>query len=296
MAGRKAITTIIAILLAVMLTLAVSLSAFLFIQKTQKSAQGVTESSFYNFMQRTSSCAKLASFKFNPVTNISEMVIKNCGFREIDLSNENLHLLIKTQDKSCAFTLNSTNCANCVGKLGIGSFVTLQINASAVYCASTLADLLNAAVGQTVEIVLFDKASSFNAAITFIPEPVVICNAGLNRPPDANNASWCYNYTLINLGNAPDRFEITVPQWFFPGSPTIQLFNGSNCTGTPTNLLITPEIPINSTVSFSVFIDLEGGGSSCPGLYCNNLCYVNVESLNCVGKSKKDNINQVCVW
>ncbi len=295
MAGHKAITTVIAVLLVTAITLAVAMSAFTFIQKTQRSAQGITETSTSSFLQRAATCGKLVSFKFNPVTNISEAVVRNCGFRDIDLSHDNLQIIVKTQAESCVFKLNSTNCANCIGKLGIGSFTALQINASAVYCASTLADLLNAAIGQNVEIVMSDTSASFSTATTFVPMPIVVCDFGLNRPSAIVNVTACYNYTILNKGNAPDKFEISVPQYFFPGSPMLNLFNSSNCSGSYLSTLTTATLPVNSTGTFSVFVNLEGAPPPfCPGVSCSALCFANVKSTNCAGTSARDIINQTC--
>jgi archaellin len=295
MAGHKAISTIVAVLLVTAITLAVALSAFTFIQKTQRSAQGITETSTSTFLQRASTCGKLVSFKFNPVTNISEAIIKNCGFRDIDLSNDNLQIMVKTQAESCVFKLNSTNCANCIGKLGIGSFTALQINASAVYCASTLADLLNAAIGQNVQVVMSDTYASFNTATTFVPAPVVVCDFGLNRPSAIVNVTACYNYTITNLGNAPDKFTINVPQYFFPGSPMLNLFNSSNCSGSYQDTITTATLPVNGTWNFSVFVNLEGAPPPfCPNVSCSALCFASVKSNNCAGTSARDIINQTC--
>ncbi|MEM2874291.1 MAG: hypothetical protein QW063_02510, partial [Candidatus Nanoarchaeia archaeon] len=184
------------------------------------------------------------------------------------------------------------NCATCIGKVGVGSFATLNINASAIPCSSTLADLLHKAIGQSVEIILSDKVASFTTAQTFVPEPLIICQIGLNRTPLIVNASACYNYTITNFGNAPDAFTIYIPQYFFPGSPTIQGFIGNGCIGTPRELLELETIKVNQSTNFSVFVDLEGGGSSCPNLsFAFN---ITARSSNCADVFKRDLINQTC--
>lgn len=286
MAGRKAITTIIAVLLVVAITLAVALSAFTFIQKTQRSAQGITETSTSGFLQRAATCGKLVSFKFNPVTNISEAVLRNCGFRDIDLSNDNLQIMVKTQDKSCVFKLNSTNCPNCVGKLGIGSFIALQINTSAVYCASTLADLLNAVVGQNVNVVLADKSASFSTATTFVPEPIVVCGTGLSPiHPCLSGGQLCFNYTLSNTGNAKDNFTVYDITMLGFGNPVCKLYNATGCSadnyaggsftvalnGAPTGT------PPYDSYNYSVFLNFTG----VPGTIKQWDCQVLIKENNC---------------
>jgi len=291
MAGRKAITIIIAVLLVTAITLAVALSAFVFIQKTQRSAQGIAEVSTGNLLERFATCGKLVSFKFNPITNMSEAVLRNCGFKDIDLGNDNLWLVVKTQPKSCSFTLNSANCANCVGKLGIGSFAALQINTSAIYCASTLADVLNAVVGQNVEVVITDKSSSFSAAATFVPEAIVSCGASFSKTPDIVNDSACYNYTLRNIGNAPDAFKISIPQFLFPGSPTINGYANLGCTGPAENVLHLNTTGVNQNATFSLFIDMKGGGHGCPWDFAFD---ITAQSTNCLGLLSRDSLNQTC--
>lgn len=272
MAGRKAITIIIAVLLVTAITLASALSAFVFIQKTQRSAQGIAEVSAGNLLERFSTCGKIVSFNFNKVNNMSEAVLKNCGFRDIDLGDDNLWMTIKTQTKSCAFTLNSANCANCIGKLGIGSFVSLQINTSAVYCASTLADVLNAVIGQNVEVVISDKATSFSAATTFVPGAIVSCGIWLSQPANQSGVGdvFCYNYTTQNTGNAPDVFRVTT----FTLASFQGIFNGSGCSGTAEYGEYRINIGVSETSNFSVKIDTLN----------NHILYalkVDVKSSNC---------------
>ncbi|MEM2874139.1 MAG: hypothetical protein QW063_01675, partial [Candidatus Nanoarchaeia archaeon] len=159
--AAKGVTIVIALIIATAIMLATAASAFFFFQKVQVQTQGQTESAQSALLARFATCIKLVSFKFNPVDNTSQAVIRNCGFREIELSDNNLIFIIKMPSgESCTFSLNSSNCATCIGKVGVGSFATLNINASAIPCSSTLADLLHKAIGQSVEIILSDKVAS----------------------------------------------------------------------------------------------------------------------------------------
>jgi len=264
MAGHKGVTITIALLLAVAMTVAVAAGAFFFFQKFQQQQQGQTESMQTSLLKKLATCIKLESYNFNPIDNSSEAVIRNCGFRELDLGNDTLNLMFKTPiGKNCAFTLNSQNCGNCVGKLGIGSFVALQINASAVSCSSTLADLLNEVVGQVVTVVLSDKGASFSSSVTFIPEGFVTCTIGMSSPADQMKAppdpppptsTFCYDYSITNNGNAQDTFTVNLD---FIESPSIifnNFYNGAGCV--PGNMLpvatpFTTTLPKGQTASFS---------------------------------------------
>ena len=259
MAGRKAITPIIAVILLTMITLAVALSASTFFSKMQSSAQGTTEASASRLMATWGTCAKIVSFKFNPITNQSEAILKNCGFRDISLENENLQLIVKTSEGSCVFKLNSTNCANCVGKIGIGAFTALQINASAIYCASTLADLLHKVVGEKVEVIISDKSASFIIATTFIPENIVNCNFEvLNLSSEdvlsgtnSSTGEFCVNYTLRYYGNTNDTLVVTGPNTI--GWANARLNKSLGCTSGSTRFA-TVTLKPGDVQNFSLYI------------------------------------------
>jgi hypothetical protein len=210
MAGRKAITIIVALLMVMAITIAVALSAFTFLQKTQHTAQGATETGMSNLLQRWTTCGKLVSIDYNKATKMADMVLRNCGFREIALGNDNLQLIFKTPAESCVFSLNSANCPNCVGKLGVGAFTALQINASAIYCASTLADVLDAVTSQSVDVTLSDQSTSFIAATTFIPAKIVTCRIDLVNVSTQNASVYCTSYNVTNRGNVNDTILLTV--------------------------------------------------------------------------------------
>jgi flagellin-like protein len=298
MAGRKAITPIIAVILLTMITLAVALSASTFFSKMQSSAQGTTEASASRLMATWGTCAKIVSFKFNPITNQSEAILKNCGFRDINLENENLQLVVKTSEGSCVFKLNSTNCANCVGKIGIGAFTALQINASAIYCASTLADLLHKVVGEKVEVIISDKSASFIIATTFIPENIVNCGLSLNSPPDQNVTGnnpqvACYNYSIQNGGNAIDTYSLYYTKTLAEPTATVNIKQYSNCSGTDiSSITVSPgqtkyfglrvEVPILSS-------SCGGGGGGYQGAH-TWMVGLNAQSTNCA-KSAYDDTN-----
>jgi hypothetical protein len=154
--------------------------------------------------------------------------------------------MVKTSNESCAFKINSQNCVNCTQTLGIGSFANLKLNASAIECGSTLADVLNNVVGQSVSVVLSDKTASFAASVTFIPASIVNCKISLSQPADqvhGINATpvFCYDYIITNNGNAQDSFKID----FLPGDANTTLVAFYNNTGCVTPLPIGIPFVIN---------------------------------------------------
>ncbi|MCX6775102.1 MAG: hypothetical protein NTY99_03380 [DPANN group archaeon] len=286
--AQKGLTTIIAIILVVAMTMAVAAGAFAFFNKFQQQTQGATESSQAAFLSKIGVCVKLVSFGFNPIDNTSDVVVKNCGFREISLVNDNINVMVKTSNESCAFKINSQNCVNCTQTLGIGAFATLKINASEIECGSTLADVLNNVVGQSVSVVLSDRTASFAASITFVPASIVNCKISLSQPADQVHSTnstpiFCYNYTITNNGNAQDAFRIN----FLPGDANIMLvavYNDTNCA-----------IPLPIGIPF--MINLQKGQSAgfsykvqaiVPNYQLRT--YAQANSLNCAPVTAEDKV------
>jgi archaellin len=235
MAGRKGITIIIALVLAVAITLAVALSAFIFIQKTQRSAFGQTESASTVLLTRLGTCAKIQTTPKVFADNTTEFALRNCGFREIDLTNENINVIIKTSGgESCTFAINSTNCLGCGAELGIGSFAAVRLNNSEIPCGDeTLADVYVRNRGTTADMVISDKAASFTAAQSYIIEQEVTCGVSLSSPADQTIENtdpkfFCYNYTVTNLGNLNDTIRFIDEFEELPLNFT-GFYNGSGC-------------------------------------------------------------------
>ena len=285
--AQRGLTTIIAIILIVAMTMAVAAGAFAFFNKFQQQTQGATESSQAAFLSKIGVCVKLVSFGFNPIDNTSDIVVKNCGFREISLVNDNINVMVKTSNESCAFKINPQNCVNCTQTLGIGAFANLKLNASEIECGSTLADVLNNVVGQSVSVVLSDKTASFAASVTFIPTPIVNCGITLSQPTDQVHTpsppDFCYNYTITNNGNAQDNFKIDV----LPGEANIQImstFNGTGC--------LTP-LP----VGIPFIINLRRGQSAGFSYLAHAIVpnyqlrtYTQANSLNCAPVTASDKV------
>ncbi len=285
--AQRGLTTIIAIILIVAMTMAVAAGAFAFFNKFQQQTQGATESSQAAFLSKIGVCVKLVSFGFNPIDNTSDIVVKNCGFREISLVNDNINVMVKTSNESCAFKINPQNCVNCTQTLGIGAFANLKLNASEIECGSTLADVLNNVVGQSVSVVLSDKTASFAASVTFIPTPIVNCGITLSQPTDQVHTpsppDFCYNYTITNNGNAQDNFKIDV----LPGEANIQImstFNGTGC--------LTP-LP----VGIPFIINLRRGQSAGFSYLAHAIIpnyqlrtYAQANSLNCAPVTASDKV------
>lgn len=215
MAGRKAITVTIALLLTTAILFAVAMSAFVFTQKTQRAAQGTAEVATSNLLQRWATCGKLESYVYNVVDNNATAVLRNCGFRPIDLSR--MQALIKTgTGEGCKFLLTSSNCANCAGRLGVGSYVALKINGSAVQCETggaqiiKLSEIMSHNVGASTDILMSDRDGTFSAAQTFQPTTIVDCKPTLDDPGDqCDDTSNSFDYVLTNLGNAADVITIS---------------------------------------------------------------------------------------
>jgi hypothetical protein len=283
--AQRGLTAIIAIILVVAMTMGVAAGAFAFFNKFQQQTQGATESSQATFLSKIGVCVKLVSFGFNPIDNTSDVVVKNCGFREISLVNDNINVMVKTSNESCAFKINSQNCVNCTQTLGIGSFANLKLNASAIECGSTLADVLNNVVGQSVSVVLSDKTASFAASVTFIPTSIVNCKISLSQPADQvlPTPFFCYDYTITNNGNAQDSFKID----FLPGDNGTAILSVHNNTGCgapwPVGIPLIINLQKGQSAGFSYMVQ-----AIAPDYQLRT--YAQANSLNCAPVTATDKV------
>jgi hypothetical protein len=129
----KGVTTIIAIILAVAITMAVALSAFTFVQRTERAALGQTEASTTVLEQRFSTCARLTDTAFL-ADNTLQMTIKNCGFRVYTPENNFIVKLSFADGNVCTFLLSSNNCDACNQTIGVGASAILNVNTTKVTC------------------------------------------------------------------------------------------------------------------------------------------------------------------
>lgn len=130
----KGVTVIIAIILATALTLAAAGGAYFFFQKSQRTAQSLTESSHAALQTKLATCLKLINFNYNTLDDTAQLLVKNCGHSTITVGNDTLTMVMKFQEQDCTFTLNSYNCANCDQTIGVGAYVTLTLNGLNIYC------------------------------------------------------------------------------------------------------------------------------------------------------------------
>ena len=133
MGMRKGVSTIIAVILIVAITMAVALSAFTFIQRTEREALGQTESFTAVLQQRFATCARLEESSFL-ADNTLQLTLKNCGFRNYVPEGNFVAKLSFADGKVCSFILNSDNCNNCNQTIGVGSFAILTVNATKASC------------------------------------------------------------------------------------------------------------------------------------------------------------------
>jgi|GEM_PF-4115735 len=242
MHGHKGISIIVAIILVVAITLTLAVVLFSFVQTTQRTAQGQTQSETSQLFVRASSSLRIIDTPIIGADNTTKLVLRNTGFREIDIGENNLNIIVRVPStgEACSFTLNSTNCALCTGNMSVGSIRAIDVNNTAVACdGGTLSDIFTRNNGFRADLTLSDRAASFVTSQSFDISTVTICRVSLSSPPDQVHGSatssdllFCFNYSVQNLGNIVDqyrwRFEFVQIE-VLPDTPFLGFFNGTNC-------------------------------------------------------------------
>jgi len=208
--AKKGITTIIAILLAIVLTLSLASSTFFFVSKTQKSTQEQGTRSSSEYLVKLASCIKIMSVKYQ-VNKLLEVTVKNCGNRDIDLEKEKINVLVESGSSSCIVTINSSNCPNCTGTIPPGNMRPIVINTTKAICENTNSNLtafLESNLGKTTSLSMSAKYAY--ASTTFVPEYIVICEPNIIPRYRIGPFGSGTNHSLlvVNNGNFPDNYTL----------------------------------------------------------------------------------------
>jgi archaellum component FlaG (FlaF/FlaG flagellin family) len=298
--AKKGITTIIAILLAIVLTLALASSTFFFVSKTQKSTQEQGTRSSSEYLVKLASCIKIMSVKYQ-TTKFLEITVKNCGYRDVDPETEKINLLVETGGSSCIATINSSNCPDCK-KIFAGSMAPIRINASAVRCENINSDLssyIESNFGKATSLTLSIKYAY--AGTTFVPEYTIPCAPTIWSP-----CAECYlmtrelNYSFEVGNNAAysDVIDINIrlARCHSTSGNNITLYNssgectssGNTCSGSVLATTDTTRLNYHN----ESLLNLQPGESKsfCVYVRCANPdsylwgTVINVCSNNCQGK------------
>jgi len=281
------ITTIIAILLAIVLTLSLASSTFFFVSKTQKSTQEQGTRSSSEYLVKLASCIKIMSVKYQ-VNKLLEVTVKNCGNRDIDLEKEKINVLVESGSSSCIVTINSSNCPSCTGTIPPGNMRPIVINTTKALCENTNSNLtafLESNLGKTTSLSMSAKYAY--ASTTFVPEYIVICQPMIEPKSVTGHFTQYLNipFNVSSKSNLEDLIIIDIGLSCIGTNHPIQnitLYNNTDCTGSPvgsntTHLLynVKPS-ESNFCVSFTCTTNQEWWGAtikSCSSI-CTGICDV----------------------
>jgi len=294
--AKKGITTIIAILLAIVLTLALASSTFFFVSKTQKSTQEQGTRSSSEYLVKLASCIKIMSVKYQ-VNKLLEVTVKNCGNRDIDLEKEKINVLVESGGASCIVTINNSNCPNCTGTIPPGNMRPIVINTTQALCENTNSNLtafLESSLGKTTSLSMSAKYAY--TSTTFVPEYIVICQPMIepksNSSSDTNKINQTFN--ISNLGNLEDPITIDIGLACFNSSPVNITLRKENCTGEILNSTTSKRLLYGFTIqpgeknSFCAYaycstnqelwsVSIKTISNTCPGI--QDACYVYIDCI-----------------
>ncbi|MGC8940714.1 MAG: archaellin/type IV pilin N-terminal domain-containing protein [Candidatus Nanoarchaeia archaeon] len=257
---RKGVTEIVAILLFVLITLSLGVSAFVFITRSQKTTQEVGTKASSEYLVKLASCLKIMSVKYT-ADDFLEVTIKNCGYREIDFDHERIELFLNAKGSSCITQINSSNCADCTGKLPPGSMKNIRINATNANCSdnpNNLSKQILANLGLTTELTISIKHAA--TSTTFIPERIIICKPPLVEPRRSTKNvakslpfSFNHSFNISNEGNMKESITLDIRTSF--DHFLYESYDGGNCSGAIIGLPYTFELSPGSKEDFCVHIN-----------------------------------------
>ncbi|MGB9675251.1 MAG: archaellin/type IV pilin N-terminal domain-containing protein, partial [Candidatus Nanoarchaeia archaeon] len=227
---RKGVTEIVAILLFVLITLSLGVSAFVFITRSQKTTQEVGTKASSEYLVKLASCLKIMSVKYT-ADDFLEVTIKNCGYREIDFDHERIELFLNAKGSSCITQINSSNCADCTGKLPPGSMKNIRINATNANCSdnpNNLSKQILANLGLTTELTISIKHAA--TSTTFIPERIIICKLAVEPASQTYSSSpfnHPFNVSVSKDSNTKESITLNITAIW----ANYALYNSSTCSG-----------------------------------------------------------------
>ncbi len=240
--NKKAITPIIAIVLIIMMTIAVGATMYYWLTKVQTSQQGTVGQSQERLFEVLTACASIQHFEYNTLTNISDVILQNCGNVQLKVGDEDIEdtvVAIPQGESGCSFILNNSDniCPQCPFTLDPGDVQVFTINFTAAQCSNTIKQDIK----HDVKFYIDRKASTSRG---FIPEATATCTTntygnGSSRdvciagvPPDETS---CINLTIYNAANKADNFTFTTVDSAQTVCMTIIKTGSCGNSGTATN-------------------------------------------------------------
>ena len=268
---KKALTTPVAMILALMMVIAASTSLLFWVTRLQGQEQGSIESSQTKLFDNLASCINIPQFDYNVLDNTSNIVMENCGNKNLDVGDAMLVDNGIVSSQPCSFVLNSTTCSACPFTLGISSVKAFTLYWNATTCAPFINE------GEKHQLTIYvDKKAT--ASKTFVPKKVVDCgvsitnNSVLSLQVAAAGTAF-YNLTLTNAGNAQDVFSLTNTTIGQCGQGTSGIYN--------TNWQFISGITSSSSTSNIFYVNQTIAGG--PTRSCNTT--ISATSTNCQSKT-----------
>jgi len=172
---KKSMTSIVAVILIVMITIAAAGTMFFWLSRIQGQGQGSVEGSEAVLLERMATCVDIAEITLNIFNNSTRLAIQNCGSNSVKIGDGDDKILVSSTD-SCAFilTCSMVTSSTCPMTLLPGALGRIDFNTRLAACSglpSTLADVMADQAGLSHQIIIsVDKKAT--ASRGFIPENI----------------------------------------------------------------------------------------------------------------------------
>jgi len=273
--SKKAMTTPVAMTLALMMVVAASTALSFWVTRLQGQQQGSVESSQSQLFENLASCIDIPQFDLNVLDNTSNVVLQNCGNKKLEVGDTVLQDNGVVSSAPCSFVINSTTCDKCPFTLHVNAIKDFKLIWNQTTC------LANIDRGKKHQVTLYvdNKASRSK---TFVPAATVACSVSLANTSTLSTSSVgasnqrVYNITITNTGNAQDTFTLA------------NTTAGANCGGTRvknanSSLVLITTIQLNGGTSAPLHLNQTLGGDASG--QCN--ATLTATSTNCLSKTAR---------
>src|SRR3989344_1874602 len=268
--NKKAMTTPIAMTLALMMVVSASTAMYFWFSQLQSQEQGSIDSSQTKLFDALSACVDIPTFDYNTLDNTSNAVLQNCGNAKLRIGDTLITDSATVSSTPCSFILNSTTCDVCPFTLDVGAVQSMIIFWNQTTCAKNI----DSGIKHQITMYIDRRAT---ASRSFVPAPYVTCGVALGNQTtlqnDSATASYFakYNLTLFNNGNAEDKITLTNTTVGTCSSAALY----QNLSGTPINQIT---LAAKATAAFFVNQTTSGGSGHCHAT-------ITATSSNCASKT-----------
>lgn len=132
---RRSASTLVALVLLIMLTLAIATVAYSWVASIQSDAQAGAARYQSELSEQVVGEIKIESIEHKPLISAINLVVQNLGTRELkELGSSKDLLTISSQDFSCTAAFNGSNCAACPFNLGVGEVKSIVLDLGGTEC------------------------------------------------------------------------------------------------------------------------------------------------------------------